>query len=87
MGFGNCSAIDSAIDDGILKGPKTRELMQLRRGEYMRPLYKKIADVVEQVAKENGYTQILTTTGNQFAYFDQKHDITKLVMEKMGIKE
>ena len=25
-------AIDSAIDDGILKGPKTRELMQLRRG-------------------------------------------------------
>lgn len=63
------------------------QLMQLRRGEYMRPLYKKIADVVEQVAKENGYTQILTTTGNQFAYFDQKHDITKLVMEKMGIKE
>ena len=25
-------AIDSAIDDGILKGPKTKELMQLRRG-------------------------------------------------------
>lgn len=25
-------AIDSAIDDGVLKGPKTRELMQLRRG-------------------------------------------------------
>jgi outer membrane protein len=63
------------------------QLMQLRRTEYMRPLYKKIADVVEEIAKEKGYSQILTTTGNQFAYIDEKHDITKLVMDKMGIKE
>jgi len=63
------------------------QMMQLRREEYLRPLYKKIGDVVAQVAKEKGYSQILTSNGNQFAYFDPKHDITKLVLEKMGIKE
>jgi outer membrane protein len=63
------------------------QMMQLRRDEYLRPLYKKIGDVVAQVAKEKGYSQILTSNGNQFAYFDPKHDITKLVLEKMGIKE
>jgi outer membrane protein len=63
------------------------QMMQLRRDEFLRPLYKKIAEVVEQVAKEKGYTQILTSNGNQFAYIDQKHDITKLVLAKMGIKE
>ena len=63
------------------------KLMQLRRDDYMRPLYKKLADVIAEVAKKNGYTQILTVTGNQFAYFDEKLDITKLVFAKLGIKE
>ena len=63
------------------------KLMQLKQNELMRPLYKKLGDAINQVAKENGYTQILTTTGNQFVYLDEKYDITKLVMDKLGIKE
>ncbi len=63
------------------------KLMQLKQNELMRPLYKKLGDAINQVAKENGYTQILTTTGNQFVYLDEKYDITKLVMAKLGIKE
>ncbi len=63
------------------------KMMQLRREEFLRPLYKKIGDLVTEVAKENGYSQILTLTGNEFAYIDEKFDITKLVLVKLGIKE
>lgn len=63
------------------------KMMQIRREEFLRPLYKKIAETTAAVAKEKGYTQILTVTGNEFAYFDDKHDITKLVLAKLGIKE
>lgn len=61
-------------------------LMELKQNELMRPLYKKLNDVIEKVAKEKGFTQILTVQGNQFAYMDQKFDITQLVMEKLGVK-
>ncbi|WP_299109572.1 OmpH family outer membrane protein [uncultured Tenacibaculum sp.] len=63
------------------------KMMQLQRDEYMRPLLKKLGETIEEVAKANGYTQILTTTGNQFGYIDERFDITKLVMDKLGIKE
>lgn len=63
------------------------KMMQLRRNDYMRPLYKKTTEIIEEIAKEKGYTQILTVTGNNFAYIDIKHDITKLVLDKLGIKE
>lgn len=63
------------------------KLLQLRRNSYMQPLYQKLNEVIAEVAKANGYTQILTTTGNQFGYIDERFDITKLVMDKLGIKE
>lgn len=62
------------------------KLMQLKQNELMRPLYKKLNLAIAEIAKENGYTLILTTTGNQFAYIDQKFDITQLVMDKLGVK-
>ena len=63
------------------------KMMQFRRDELIRPLYKKAGEVITAIAKEKGYSQILTTSGNQFAYIDLEHDITKLVLEKLGIKE
>lgn len=62
------------------------KLMQLKQNELMRPLYKLLNDAIASIAKENKYTQILTTTGNQFAYIDDKFDITELVMAKLGVK-
>lgn len=62
------------------------KLMQLKQNELMRPLYKKLNDAISFIAKENNYTQILTTTGNQFAFIDDKFDITQLVMDKLGVK-
>ena len=63
------------------------QLMQLRRNELMRPLYNKVTEIVTQIATEKSYTQILTSSGNEFAYIDPAHDITELVLAKLGIKE
>jgi outer membrane protein len=62
------------------------KLMQLKQNELMRPLYKKINDVISIVAKTEGYSQILTITGNDFVYIDKEFDITELVMKNLGIK-
>ena len=53
---------------------KGSTMMQLRRDEYMRPLYKKLTETIAEIAKTNGYSQILTTNGNQFGYIDEKYD-------------
>ncbi|QTD38096.1 OmpH family outer membrane protein [Polaribacter batillariae] len=75
-----------ALDKDIQKYQKNgTALMQLKREELMRPLYKKLSDAITEVAKANGYTQILTTSGNEFAYIDEQFDITKLVITKLGI--
>ena len=60
-------------------------LIGLKRDELMRPSYIKLSDIIAIVSKENGYTQVLITTGNQFAYLDANFDITELVIEKLGI--
>lgn len=63
-----------------------QKLMQLKQDELMRPLYKKLGNAIKSVSKENGFTLILTTSGSQFAYIDEKYDITELVMAKLGVK-
>ena len=52
----------------------------------MRPLYTKLSDAIAIIAKAKGYTQILTLTGNEFAYIDNKFDITELVIKNLGIQ-
>jgi len=62
-------------------------LMQLRRNDFMRTLYQKVNEIIEGIAKEKGYTQILALAENNFAYIDTNYDITKLVLAKLGLKE
>lgn len=77
----------STLEQDINKYQKNgNTLMSLKRDELMRPLYKRLGDAIAEVSKENSYTQILTTTGNQFAYLDDLFDITDLVIKKLGIK-
>lgn len=63
------------------------KLAQLRQEELLRPLYNKISNMITEVAKEQGYTQILTVDGNEFAYADEKFDITSTVKTKLGEKK
>ncbi|MEO9571638.1 MAG: OmpH family outer membrane protein [Polaribacter sp.] len=62
------------------------KLMQLKKNELMRPLYKKLNDAITIVSKAGKYTQVLTISGNQFAYVDPNFDITELVLKNLGIK-
>ena len=76
----------TALENDIKKYQANgNKLMQLKQDELMRPLYKKLSDAIKEVAKANNYTQILTITGNEFAYIDESLDITKLVIKKLGI--
>lgn len=78
----------TALEQDIKKYQNNgNQLMQLKQNELMRPLYKKLNDAIEKVVKANGYTHILTSTGNQFGYIDPNYDITKLVMAELGVKE
>ncbi|WP_199269175.1 OmpH family outer membrane protein [Polaribacter sp. L3A8] len=61
------------------------KLMQLKQDELMRPLYKKLSEAITTVSKAGKYTQILTVSGNDFAYIDNNFDITKLVLNNLGI--
>lgn len=61
-------------------------LTQLKQDELLRPLYKKISDMITIVAKEQHYTQILTVDGNEIAYADEKLDISKAVLSRLGVK-
>jgi outer membrane protein len=62
------------------------KLMQFKTDELMRPLYKKLSETIQSVAKSENYTQILTISGNEFAYIDAKFDITELVLKNLGIE-
>lgn len=76
----------NGLDQDIQKYKQNgNTLMGLKRDELMRPLYKKLNDAISEVAKAKGFTQVFTTTGNQFAYIDDKFDITDLVIKKLGI--
>lgn len=62
-----------------------RKLVQLKQNELLRPLYKKLSEAITAVSKEEKYTQVLTISGNEFAYIDDNFDITDLVIKKLGI--
>ncbi len=62
------------------------QLVQIKQGELLRPLYKKIGEQINTYAKANSFTQILnSSTGPTIAYLDPAFDITLAVIEKMGI--
>ena len=62
------------------------KLMQFKTDELMRPLYNKLSEAIQTVAKTENYTQILTISGNELAYIDSKFDITELVLKHLGIE-
>jgi outer membrane protein len=58
------------------------KLSQIRKDSLLRPLYKEISDAIAILAKELKFTQILTLDGNEFAYVDDKFDITEILIKR-----
>ena len=62
--------------------------MQKKSTDLMQPLYTKVGDHIEAVAKENGYAYVLNGQVGGIdvvLYADEKFDISDMVLKKMGI--
>ncbi|GAA0892490.1 hypothetical protein GCM10009122_21690 [Fulvivirga kasyanovii] len=62
--------------------------MQKKSTDLMQPLYTKVGNNIEAVAKENGYAYVLNGQVGGIdvvLYADEKYDISDLVLKKMGI--
>ena len=61
------------------------KLLNIRRDELLRPLYKKIGLALDKVAKAGGYTQILQID-EYIVYLDNRLDLTVPVLMELGIE-
>jgi outer membrane protein len=62
--------------------------MQKKSTTLMEPLYTKVGNNIEAVAKENGYTHILNGQVGGIdvvLYADERYDISDVVLKKMGV--
>lgn len=59
-----------------------------KQAQLMEPVFKKVGQAIEDVAKENGYTFILTQQIgglDVILYADEKNDVSNLVLKKLGV--
>ncbi len=61
------------------------KLMEIKQQEALKPLYKKIGEALEKVAKTQNYTQVTQTT-QDIVYLDPNYDLTVPILLDMGIK-
>ncbi len=63
--------------------------LQKKQTDLMEPVFGKVAKAIEEVAKENAYTFIITPQivggGDVLLYHDEKYNISTLVLKKLGI--
>ena len=73
--------LDSDIQKFQQNGAK---LMEIKQQEYLQPLYKKIGEALDKLAKAQSYTQIMQITPD-VVYLDPGYDLTIPVLTEMGI--
>jgi outer membrane protein len=73
--------LDSDIQKFQQNGAK---LMEIKRQEYLQPLYKKIGEALDKVAKAQGFTQV-TQTNQDLIYLDPNYDLTIPILTELGI--
>ena len=59
-------------------------LIQIKQNELMQPLYQKVGQALDAVAREQNFSQVLTLNAG-VAYFDPAMDITEAVAKKLGV--
>ncbi|MBA4144754.1 MAG: outer membrane chaperone Skp [Cytophaga sp.] len=63
--------------------------VRTKQTSLMEPVYTKVGNAIEAVAKENGYTYIINPQmvggGDILLYSDEKYNISDLVLKKLGI--
>lgn len=61
-----------------------QQVQQAKQQEFLRPYYAKAKKAIEQVAKEKGYTHVMST--DVFLVAPETDDISLAVLAKLGIK-
>tara|TARA_R110002124_G_scaffold287089_1_gene470371 strand:- start:149498 stop:150001 length:504 start_codon:yes stop_codon:yes gene_type:complete len=61
------------------------KMVALKRDEVLRPLYAKIGEALEKVAKAEAFTQVLQIN-NDLVYLEPEYDLTVKVLNEMGIE-
>ena len=61
-----------------------QQVYQAKQTEFLRPYYAKAKKAIEQVAKEKGYTHVMSS--DIFLIAPEADDISLLVIAKLGIK-
>ncbi|MFT5985594.1 MAG: outer membrane protein, partial [Planctomycetota bacterium] len=61
------------------------KLIDIKRDELFRPLYKKIGAALQIVAEAQGYTLIMQTN-ESMVYIDATTDVTRSVITQLGIE-
>jgi len=61
------------------------QLIALKQDELMQPLYQKVGEVLEKIAQEQGYTQVLQRS-NDVVFIDNRFDLTIAILKEMGIE-
>lgn len=62
-----------------------------KQNSLIQPVQEKIANAIEQIAKENGYTYVLNKNSREafiaspLLYVDEAHNITNIVLKKLGV--
>lgn len=62
--------------------------IQNKQVQLMDPVYKKVSKAIEDVSKENGYTLVINSViggVDAVLYGDESHDVSDLVLKKLGI--
>jgi outer membrane protein len=68
-------------------GPGNSEYTLLN-AEIMKPIYEKVFSVIQEVAKQDNYDYVFDKTGEVLLlYANPAHDLTRDVMDKLGIKD
>ena len=75
-------AIEADIQKFQQNGAK---LMDIKQTEALKPLYKKIGEALEKIAKAQEYTQVIQTT-QDVVYLDPNYDLTVPILLELGIK-
>lgn len=60
------------------------QLIVLKQDEYLKPLYAKIGTALEKIAKDGGYTQVITRN-QDVVFVDNRFDLTIAVLTELGI--
>lgn len=63
--------------------------LQKKQGDLMQPIYNKIGKAIEDVAKEQGFSFVFTSTtmggADILLYSDEKFDLSNAVLKKLGV--